>query len=124
MPGRAAAPRPARDRLSGRRAREIDGPALGAISRAYAAAIATKDRPTGANAKTIKGAGVSLVADKEGWQGKALNAEQAKQAIAELGGERHITVVSPVPEDEATTTAGPKRAQLPANPPAGTNPTR
>ena len=35
---------------------------------------------------------MSFVANKEGWHGKALNAEQAKKAIAELGGERHIVV--------------------------------
>jgi transketolase len=36
-------------------------------------------------AKTKKGAGVSFLEDKEGWHGKALDPEQAKQALAELG---------------------------------------
>ena len=51
--------------------------------------------------RRVKGSGVSFVANKEGWHGKALNAEQAKQAIAELGGERHITVKTPQPEKAA-----------------------
>jgi transketolase len=40
----------------------------------------------------VKGSGVSFVANKEGWHGKALDAEQEKKAIAELGGVRHLTV--------------------------------
>ena len=40
-------------------------------------------------AKTEKGSGVALVANKDGWHGKALSADEAKSAIAELGGERH-----------------------------------
>src|SRR2546422_8824995 len=35
-----------------------------------------------------------LVENKEGWHGKAMSKEQAVQAIAELGGERHLTVRS------------------------------
>src|SRR3989454_8974987 len=45
------------------------------------------ERPTAILARTIKGKGVSFLEDKEGWHGKALDPEQAKQAIAELGGE-------------------------------------
>ncbi len=50
------------------------------------------DKPVWIIAKTEKGHGVSFLANKEGWHGKALNADQAKDAIAELGGERHIIV--------------------------------
>jgi len=49
-------------------------------------------------ARTEKGHGVSFLADQEGWHGKALDAKQAEQAIAELGGERSIVVTSPSPE--------------------------
>src|SRR5207249_1628666 len=44
-------------------------------------------RPTAILARTVKGKGVSFIENKEGWHGKALDPEQAKQAIAELGGE-------------------------------------
>jgi len=43
------------------------------------------ERPTVIVAKTVKGKGVSFLEDKEGWHGKALDPEQAKQALAELG---------------------------------------
>src|SRR6266566_6286474 len=45
------------------------------------------ERPTAVLARTVKGKGVSFIENKEGWHGRALDAEQAKQAIAELGGE-------------------------------------
>ena len=46
-----------------------------------------KGRPTAIVAKTVKGKGVSFMEDQAGWHGKAPNEEQAKQAVAELGGE-------------------------------------
>ena len=56
--------------------------------------LAQKDKPDvlSSVAKTEKGHGVSLVANKDGWHGKALSADQAKTAIAELGGERLIVI--------------------------------
>jgi transketolase len=71
---------------------EIDGHDLPAIDAAYKEAITQTDKPTFIVAKTIKGSGVSLVADKEGWHGKALKPDQAKKAIDELGGVRILTV--------------------------------
>ena len=63
----------------------IDGHDLNAILDAYAAARATKGRPTMILAKTFKGYGVSFVQDKEGWHGKALKAgDEENRAIAEL----------------------------------------
>jgi transketolase len=82
----------ARARAFGWHAIELDGHDYTAIDRAYAEAVAQKDRPTCLVAKTVKGSGVSFVANKDGWHGKALDAEQEKKAIAELGGERHLTV--------------------------------
>jgi transketolase len=70
---------------------QIDGHDVQAIDRAYAEAL-EQDRPTLIVARTEKGSGVSFLANKEGWHGKALDEEQAKQAIQELGGERHITI--------------------------------
>ena len=62
----------------------IDGHDLAAIDAALGRARRA-DRPTVIVAKTIKGAGVSFLADKEGWHGKTLDADQAKAALAELG---------------------------------------
>jgi transketolase len=82
----------ARARAFGWHAIELDGHDLAAIDRAYAEALKQTDRPTCLVAKTVKGSGVSFVANKEGWHGKALDAEQEKKAIAELGGVRNLTV--------------------------------
>ena len=43
-------------------------------------------------AKTEKGHGVSFLANREGWHGKALSQEEAERAIAELGGPRDLSV--------------------------------
>jgi transketolase len=88
----------ARARAFGWHAIELDGHDVAAIDRAYTEALQQKDRPTCLVAKTIKGSGVSFVANKDGWHGKALDADQAKKAIAELGGERHIKVTTHQPE--------------------------
>src|SRR5947207_3716229 len=48
-------------------------------------------QPTAVLARTLKGKGVSFIENKEGWHGKALHPEQAKQAIAELGEARSRT---------------------------------
>jgi transketolase len=93
----------ARARAFGWHAIELDGHDLAAIDRAYAEAVKQPDRPTLLVAKTVKGQGVSFLANKDGWHGKALNAEQAKQAIAELGGERQITVRTHLPENKEPT---------------------
>ena len=50
-------------------------------------------------ARTRKGRGFSEVEDREGWHGRPLPAEMAERAIIELGGERHLTVSGPRPED-------------------------
>ena len=62
----------------------IDGHNYEEINKAYRQAAETTDRPTMIIAKTVKGKGVSFLADKDGWHGKALSAEQAEQAIDEL----------------------------------------
>jgi transketolase len=62
----------------------IDGHDLAAIDDAFARAR-NGERPTVIVAKTVKGRGVSFLEDKEGWHGKALDGQQAKQALAELG---------------------------------------
>ena len=88
----------ARANAFGWHAIEIDGHDLESIDRAYAEALVTKDKPTFVVAKTIKGKGYAAVENKDGWHGKAFDADQAKEAIAELGGERSLTVSTPKPD--------------------------
>jgi len=115
----------ARARAFGWHAIELDGHDLAAIDKAYTEALRQKDQPSVLIAKTEKGHGVSFLANKEGWHGKALSADQAKSAIAELGGERHITVQVQKPEDQkpAPLPAG-RPLQLPTYPVGGKEATR
>ncbi|MFC8519132.1 transketolase [Streptomyces sp. NPDC057257] len=69
---------------------EVDGHDVDAIDRAYGEAISTTGQPTVVLARTLKGKGVESVQDREGLHGKPL--PDAEEAIAELGGERHIRV--------------------------------
>jgi transketolase len=87
----------ARARAFGWNALEVDGHDLEAIDAAYALALQERERPTLLIARTEKGHGVSFLANKEGWHGKALNPEQAAQALQELGGERHLTIRTLMP---------------------------
>ena len=66
---------------------EVDGHAVPAVVTALQAARAITDRPVCLVAKTVKGKGVSFMEGQAGWHGKAPNAEQAAQALAELGEE-------------------------------------
>ena len=61
----------------------IDGHDMDEILEVLGAAGLGK-QPLAIIAKTFKGAGVSLMQDKDGWHGKALSKEEAVQAIAEL----------------------------------------
>src|SRR5260221_685926 len=74
----------ARARAFGCDAIVIDGHDLAAIDDAIGRARRA-ERPTVIVAKSIKGMCVSFIEDKEGWHGKALDPDQAKQALAELG---------------------------------------
>ncbi|XXT85756.1 transketolase [Sorangium sp. So ce281] len=102
----------ARARAFGWRALEIDGHDPAAISGAYAEALRASDAPALIVARTVKGKGVSLVEDKDGWHGKALDKAQCATAIEELGGMRDIVVApeAPAPGEPAPRpTAGPLR---------------
>jgi transketolase len=68
----------------------IDGHDADAIEAAYAEASATEGRPTAIVARTKKGKGVKAVEDLPGKHGKPLDDPDA--AIAELGGERELSV--------------------------------
>jgi transketolase len=64
----------------------IDGHDVPAIVAALDRTKAASGKPQAIIARTIKGHGVSFLADKDGWHGKALSNEQLAQAVAELGG--------------------------------------
>jgi transketolase len=85
-----------RAEIFGWRALEVDGHDAEAVDRAYTAAADPDGRPTMIVARTLKGFGVSEVADKEGWHGKPL--PHPDEAIRELGGERHLVVPPLLPE--------------------------
>jgi transketolase len=74
---------------------EIDGHDVDAVDRAYGEAASTKGQPTVILARTLKGKGVEAVQDREGLHGKPL--KDADEAIAELGGPRHLRVEVPEP---------------------------
>jgi len=105
-----------RARAFGWQAMEIDGHDFTQIDEALSAAIAVNDRPTVIIARTKKGKGVASLEDLGGWHGKALKSEQEKQAIAELGGERQITIQVNQPETQAqpVSTGKPQPLQLPS----------
>ncbi len=62
----------------------IDGHNFDEIDDAFTKAEVCKGKPTAIIAKTVKGKGVSFMEDQCGWHGKAPNAEQYEQAMAEL----------------------------------------
>ncbi|XXZ02805.1 transketolase [Sorangium sp. So ce302] len=105
----------ARARAFGWRALEIDGHDPAAISGAYAEALRASDAPALIVARTVKGKGVSLVEDKDGWHGKALDKAQCVKAIEELGGMRDIVIEpeAPAPGEPAPRpAAGPLRLPI------------
>jgi transketolase len=67
----------------GWRTEEIDGHDLDEIVEVLAA-VGLGSQPLVILAKTLKGAGISFIQDKEGWHGKPLSNEEAARAIAEL----------------------------------------
>ncbi len=88
----------ARVEAFGCRAVSIDGHDMGEIDGALTDAR-DAPQPTVLLARTIKGAGFSEIADKEGWHGRALPEDAAQRAVAELGGRRSLVVTAhPVPD--------------------------
>src|SRR3954471_4866703 len=67
----------------GWRTEEIDGHDLEEIIEVLAA-VGLGNQPLVILAKTLKGAGISFIQDKENWHGKPLSKEEAARAIAEL----------------------------------------
>ncbi|MGH7748834.1 MAG: transketolase, partial [Candidatus Dormibacteria bacterium] len=93
----------------------IDGHDLEQIDAALATARAATERPVAILARTVKGKGVSEVADRDGWHGKALPADVAERGIVELGGERDLRVQGTAPErrQPAITRGGRVAVELP-----------
>src|ERR687893_1085825 len=85
-----------RARAFGWEAIEVDGHDVEAIEQAYTEAERVEGRPAVVIARTKKGAGVKAVEDQPGKHGKPI--EDAEAAIAELGGERDLTVEVARPE--------------------------
>ena len=84
---------------------QIDGHNLDQINVAYQEALRQTDKPTLIIAKTVKGKGFPEIENQNGWHGKALPADMAQRAIAELGGERHIIVNVQKPTSTGTPAA-------------------
>lgn len=108
MLGHDTAPYAERVRAFGWQVREVDGHDIDAIDDAYRWATETEGAPKMIVARTIKGKGVAAIEGLGGWHGKALSAEQAEQAIGELGGSPNLTV----------TPSQPNTDNRPASPPA------
>ena len=85
-----------RARAFGCQALEVDGHDVAAIDRAYAQACNLGGKPVVILARTIKGKGVAEVEDKNGFHGKPL--DDPTGAIAELGGERKLSVTAAKPD--------------------------
>jgi transketolase len=62
----------------------VDGHDVQALLDAFDKGRSTSGRPTVLVAKTLKGKGVSSMEAREGWHGKAMKADEAEKAIAEL----------------------------------------
>ena len=70
----------------GWQASEVDGHDIAAVVDVLNAAKADRTgKPHVVIARTVKGKGVSFMEDQAGWHGKAPNAEQLVQALADLG---------------------------------------
>ena len=90
-----------RFRAFGWNAITIDGHDVDEIDRAYTEAEQTTGAPTAVIARTLKGKGYSKIEDKPGWHGKAMSAEDAEEALQELGGVRNLRVDVPKPSGDA-----------------------
>jgi len=85
----------------------IDGHDVPAVLAALDRAKATTGRPQAIIARTEKGHGISFLADKEGWHGKALSKAELEKALAEIG---------PIPQISADDGRSYARQSLPAPP--------
>ena len=95
----------------------VDGHDLEAIDAAFSECRADPEQPSVVIARTLKGRGVQEVEDAEGWHGRALPAELADRAVAELGGAKAVRVSTPKPPAPPSRTRGPHRGRAEVKPP-------
>jgi len=95
----------------GWRTEVIDGHDAAAVMAALDRARAATDAPTAIMARTIKGYGVSFLADKDGWHGKPLSADQLEKALAEMP---PVPPVPPVDKKSYARTSLPVPPDFPA----------
>ncbi|WP_084728824.1 transketolase [Streptacidiphilus neutrinimicus] len=86
----------------------VEGHDLAAVDRALTQAT-EGDEPTVVLARTVKGRGVTEVADADGWHGKPLPDDLADRALVELGGLRALTVQGPAPSPTRGAVGSPRR---------------
>jgi transketolase len=102
----------------GWRTEEIDGHDIDEILEVLAA-VGLGSQPLIVLAKTLKGAGVSFIQDKDGWHGKPLSKEEAARAIAELQPSAKSAVGHPI--SAPTSSPAPKNEAPGAYPPLNYN---
>ncbi|MBD1544584.1 transketolase [Arthrobacter sp. IA7] len=93
----------------------VDGHDLGMIDEAFStAAEAPEDKPVVILAKTVKGKGFAQIEDSPDWHGKPFPPDMAEKAIAELGGQRTLTLRGPLPEEGSKANIDAPGATLPS----------
>lgn len=98
----------------------VDGHDVAALVDAVDAALATEGAPSIIVARTVKGRGVSLVEDREGWHGKPLVGDELRRALEEVGGEEapaEPLAVRPLAPEQARRAADPAPAPGEVAPP-------
>jgi transketolase len=63
----------------------VEGHNIEEIADAYESALEIKGKPSMLIARTVKGKGVRMLEDKDGWHGKSISKEQMDEALKELG---------------------------------------
>jgi transketolase len=91
----------------------VDGHDINDILRALGT-IGDGDRPLAIIARTLKGAGISWIEDKEAWHGKPLSKDEAGRAVAELEPKARAAQGVSIPQ--------PSDLPLPKNEPPGSYP--
>jgi transketolase len=87
----------------------IDGHNMEEVLRALAT-VGQGGKPFAIIAKTLKGAGISFIQDKDGWHGKALPKAESERAIAELKPQAKSAQGLPIP---APSKLSPPKAEAP-----------
>ena len=96
----------------------VDGHSFEEILPAYQRATMVSGKPVMIIAKTIKGKGVSLMEDKNGWHGKALKPEEFNRALNELEPiDKSVRGTISKPHDQRPLEATPQKAKSISYPP-------